>query len=104
MDVRPHPHIALATVTYLFEGAIFHRDSLGSAQSIEPGDVNWMVAGRGIVHSERSAPDVRARGQQLHGIQAWVALPRAMKSASRRSFIMRPRSCPRSSSRSPSCA
>ncbi len=75
MDVRPHPHIALATVTYLFEGAIFHRDSLGSAQSIEPGDVNWMTAGRGIVHSERSAPDVRARGQRLHGIQAWVALP-----------------------------
>jgi redox-sensitive bicupin YhaK (pirin superfamily) len=76
MDVRPHPHIALATVTYLFEGAIFHRDSLGSAQSIEPGDVNWMVAGRGIVHSERSAPEVRARGQRLHGIQAWVALPK----------------------------
>src|SRR5689334_21632776 len=77
MDVRPHPHIGLATVTYLFEGEIFHRDTLGSAQSIVPGDVNWMVAGRGIAHSERTSPEVRARGHAYHGIQAWVALPRA---------------------------
>jgi redox-sensitive bicupin YhaK (pirin superfamily) len=74
MDVRPHPHIALATVTYLFEGEIFHRDSLGSAQAIRPGDVNWMIAGRGIAHSERTPPEVRARGHRTHGIQSWVAL------------------------------
>jgi redox-sensitive bicupin YhaK (pirin superfamily) len=76
IDVRPHPHIGLATVTYLFEGEIFHRDTLGSAQSIVPGDVNWMVAGRGIAHSERTSPEARARGGPYHGIQAWVALPR----------------------------
>lgn len=75
IDVRPHPHIGLATVTYLFEGAILHRDSLGSVQRIEPGDVNWMTAGRGIVHSERTAPEDRAAGARLHGIQTWVALP-----------------------------
>lgn len=74
-DVRPHPHIALATVTYLFDGAIFHRDSLGSAQIIRPGDVNWMIAGRGIVHSERSDAEARRAGVHLHGIQSWVALP-----------------------------
>lgn len=74
IDVRPHPHIGIATVTYLFEGQIFHRDSVGSALPIEPGAVNWMVAGRGIAHSERTAPDRRAGG--LHGVQAWVALPR----------------------------
>jgi redox-sensitive bicupin YhaK (pirin superfamily) len=74
-DVRPHPHIGLATVTYLFDGEIFHRDSLGFAQAIRPGDVNWMIAGRGIVHSERTAPELRRSGQLLHGIQAWVALP-----------------------------
>jgi hypothetical protein len=77
IDVRPHPHIGLATVTYLFEGEILHRDSLGSEQFIRPGDVNWMVAGRGIVHSERSSAERRANGQKLHGIQAWVALPQA---------------------------
>jgi redox-sensitive bicupin YhaK (pirin superfamily) len=76
MDVRPHPHINLATVTYLFEGEIFHRDSLGSAQAIRPGDVNWMTAGSGIVHSERTPPEERAKLSRLHGIQAWVALPR----------------------------
>jgi redox-sensitive bicupin YhaK (pirin superfamily) len=76
IDVRPHPHIGLATVTYLFEGEIMHRDSLGSAQAIRPSDVNWMVAGRGIVHSERTAPERRAAPHLLHGIQAWVALPR----------------------------
>jgi redox-sensitive bicupin YhaK (pirin superfamily) len=77
MDVRPHPHIGLATVTYLFEGEILHRDSLGSVQSISPGDVNWMTAGRGIVHSERTAPELRRTGPRMHGIQTWVALPRA---------------------------
>ena len=76
MDVRPHPHIGLATVTYLFEGAIMHRDSLGSEQLIRPGDVNWMTAGRGIVHSERSPPEERERGVRMHGVQVWVALPK----------------------------
>jgi len=79
VDVRPHPHIGLATVTYLFDGAFMHRDSLGSAQLIRPGDVNWMVAGRGIVHSERTPPEAReaAGGARIHGIQIWIALPRA---------------------------
>ena len=76
MDVRPHPHIGLATVTYLFEGRIMHRDSLGSRQAIEPGAVNWMTAGSGIVHSERSTDADRAAGAPIHGIQSWVALPR----------------------------
>lgn len=75
IDVRPHPHIGLATVTYLFDGTIVHRDSLGSIQSIEPGDVNWMTAGRGIVHSERSDRELRKRPEKLFGIQTWVALP-----------------------------
>ena len=75
IDVRPHPHIGLATVTYLFEGAIVHRDSLGFVQRIAPGDVNWMTAGSGIVHSERSSPEDRAAGSPLHGIQTWLALP-----------------------------
>lgn len=75
LDVRPHPHIGLATVTYLFSGEILHRDSLGYLQPIRPGDVNWMTAGSGIVHSERTRDEVRAAGQLLHGIQAWVALP-----------------------------
>lgn len=77
LDVRPHPHIGLATVTYLLEGEILHRDSLGSVQAIRPGAINWMTAGRGIVHSERSADDVRASGGPLFGLQTWVALPRA---------------------------
>jgi redox-sensitive bicupin YhaK (pirin superfamily) len=76
MDVRPHPHIGLATVTYLFEGEILHRDSLGSVQAIRPGDVNWMVAGRGIVHSERTPPELRAAGPRAHGLQTWAALPK----------------------------
>ena len=76
IDVRPHPHINLATVTYLFEGEIMHRDSLGTEQPIRPGAVNWMSAGRGIVHSERTAPELKSRGQKLFGIQSWVALPR----------------------------
>ena len=77
IDVRPHPHINLATVTYLFEGEIVHRDSVGSLQPIRPGAVNWMTAGRGIVHSERTGPECRAAGSRLHGLQLWVALPRA---------------------------
>ncbi|MEQ8734890.1 MAG: pirin family protein [Rhodospirillaceae bacterium] len=75
IDVRPHPHIGLATVTFLFEGEIHHRDSLGFHQPIRPGDVNWMTAGRGIVHSERTGPETRAAGHTLHGIQTWIALP-----------------------------
>jgi redox-sensitive bicupin YhaK (pirin superfamily) len=74
MDVRPHPHIGLSTVTYLFDGEIMHRDSLGSEQAIRAGEVNWMTAGRGITHSERFER-LRAEGGRLHGIQAWVALP-----------------------------
>ncbi|MGE5095532.1 MAG: pirin family protein [Betaproteobacteria bacterium] len=76
LDVRPHPHIGLATVTYLFEGEILHRDSLGNVQPIRPGEVNWMIAGRGIVHSERTPPQLRAAGPALSGVQTWVALPR----------------------------
>lgn len=76
MEVRPHPHIGLATVTYLFDGGIYHRDSLGFAQPIKPGDVNWMTAGRGIVHSERTEPEMRAKGFRMHGVQTWVALPK----------------------------
>ena len=76
MDVGPHPHIGLATVTYLYEGSIFHRDSLGSEQEISPGDINWMTAGRGIVHSERSSEAARATERTVHGLQMWVALPR----------------------------
>jgi redox-sensitive bicupin YhaK (pirin superfamily) len=75
LDVRPHPHIGLATVTYLFEGEILHRDSLGTVQPIRPGEVNWMVAGRGIVHSERTPDALRATGSRLSGIQTWIALP-----------------------------
>jgi redox-sensitive bicupin YhaK (pirin superfamily) len=75
-DVRPHPHIGLATVTYLFDGAMMHRDSLGNAQRIEPGAINWMSAGRGIVHSERKPDDLKDRSYLNHGLQLWVALPR----------------------------
>ena len=81
IDVRPHPHINLATVTYLFEGEIVHRDSLGSHQPIRPGAINWMTAGRGIVHSERTGPDLRKSGSRLHGVQLWVALPKAYEEA-----------------------
>jgi redox-sensitive bicupin YhaK (pirin superfamily) len=77
LDVRPHPHIGLATVTYLFEGEILHRDSLGSRQPISPGDVNWMTAGSGIAHSERTDAALRVHSNRLFGIQSWVALPRA---------------------------
>lgn len=75
IDVRPHPHIGLATVTYLFEGEFIHRDSLGTVQRIAPGDVNWMIAGRGIVHSERTPPGTRAAPHRAHGVQTWIALP-----------------------------
>jgi redox-sensitive bicupin YhaK (pirin superfamily) len=75
INVRAHPHIGLATITYLFEGEILHRDSLGYVQPIRPGAVNWMTAGRGIVHSEKASDEVRASGQRLHGLQTWVALP-----------------------------
>src|SRR5260370_31274678 len=77
LDVRPHPHIGLATVTYLFEGEILHRDSLGTVQPIRPGEVNWMTAGRGIVHSERTPAEWRTGGTRLFGIQTWGGLPRA---------------------------
>jgi len=76
IDVRPHPHIGLATVTYLFRGEILHRDSLGSVQPIRPGEINWMTAGRGITHSERTPPAIRADGGTLAGMQSWVALPK----------------------------
>ena len=77
MDVRPHPHIGLSTVTYLFEGEIIHRDSLGTVLPIRPGELNWMTAGRGIAHSERTPPELRLLGSRLFGIQSWVALSAA---------------------------
>jgi redox-sensitive bicupin YhaK (pirin superfamily) len=77
IDVRPHPPIGLATVTFLWAGAINHKDTLGSEQVIRPGDVNWMTAGRGIAHSERTPVDERGRGHAVHGMQTWVALPKA---------------------------
>lgn len=79
VDVRPHPHIGLATVTYLFDGAMMHRDSLGVVQRIEPGAVNWMTAGQGVVHSERTPADVRTHPARLFGIQSWFALPKALE-------------------------
>ena len=75
VNVRAHPHIGLATITYLFEGEILHRDSLGYVQPVRPGEINWMTAGSGIVHSEKVTPEVLASGQRLHGLQTWVALP-----------------------------
>lgn len=76
LDVAPHPHIGIATLTYLFEGEMLHRDGLGSVQTIRPGDVNWMTAGSGIAHSERTPGDVRSDGSKMFGIQSWIALPR----------------------------
>ena len=81
VDVRPHPHIGLATVTWLFEGEMVHRDSLGVVQPIAPGDVNWMTSGRGIVHSERGDPATRKSARPMFGIQSWVALPKAHEEA-----------------------
>lgn len=75
INVRPHPHIGLCTITYLFEGSILHRDSLGNTLEITPGDVNWMTAGRGIVHSERESMEVRAKAHSIDGLQCWIALP-----------------------------
>lgn len=89
-DVLPHPHIGLSTVTYLFSGEVLHRDSLGTRQRIRPGDVNWMCAGRGIVHSERSPEEQRHVGPSIHGIQCWVALPRELE-GSEPSFEHHPR-------------
>jgi redox-sensitive bicupin YhaK (pirin superfamily) len=77
IDVRPHPHIGLSTLTWLWDGALMHRDSVGSVQVIRPGDVNWMTAGRGIVHSERTPEDERQRGQRVEGLQTWLAMPEA---------------------------
>jgi redox-sensitive bicupin YhaK (pirin superfamily) len=79
LDVRPHPHIGLATVTYLLDGEILHRDSLGTVQPIRPGAVNWMTAGRGIVHSERTPPELRTIGTRLFGIQTWIGLPKDLE-------------------------
>jgi hypothetical protein len=79
LDVRPHPHIGLATMTYLFDGEIMHRDSLGTASAIRPGEVNWMTAGRGIVHSERTGPELRTSGSPIHGLQMWLGLPAALE-------------------------
>lgn len=76
INVRPHPHIGLCTLTYLFDGAILHRDSLGNALEITPGDVNWMTAGRGITHSERESFEVKARDHSVNGLQCWIALPK----------------------------
>jgi redox-sensitive bicupin YhaK (pirin superfamily) len=81
LDVRPHPHIGLATITYLFDGSMMHRDTLGSSLEIKPGDVNWMTAGRGIAHSERTGDAVRAAGHRMHGIQSWIGLPQADEDA-----------------------
>ena len=77
LDVRPHPHIGLSAVTYLFDGEIVHRDSLGTALAVRPGEINWMTAGRGIVHSERTDGALRTTGSPIHGLQRWVALPAA---------------------------
>lgn len=79
MDIGPHPHIGLSTLTYLFEGAIMHRDTLGSEVEITPGQVNWMTSGKGIVHSERTPEHLRHTDKQLHGLQIWVALPKALE-------------------------
>jgi redox-sensitive bicupin YhaK (pirin superfamily) len=81
LDVRPHPHIGLATVTYLYEGQVLHRDSLGSVQLIRPGEVNWMTAGRGIAHSERTPPEMRVSDSTIFGVQLWVGLPKPSEEA-----------------------
>lgn len=79
LDVRPHPHIGLSTLTFLFEGEIYHRDSLGYTQAIVPGEVNWMTAGKGISHSERERPEIRQHDRTVHGLQFWVALPASLE-------------------------
>jgi redox-sensitive bicupin YhaK (pirin superfamily) len=95
LDVRPHPHIGLATLTYLLEGALLHRDSLGTVQEIRPDAVNWMVAGRGIVHSERTPAALRAAGPRLHGAQLWVALPKEHEEAEPEFHYHQPGQLPR---------
>lgn len=79
LDVAPHPHIGLSTLTYLFEGAIMHRDSIGSVMEIQPGAVNWMTAGKGVVHSERTPEYLRTSDKRLHGLQIWVAMPKELE-------------------------
>jgi redox-sensitive bicupin YhaK (pirin superfamily) len=79
MDIKPHPHIGLSTLTFLFEGSIMHRDSIGSKMEIKPGEVNWMTAGKGIVHSERTPDYLRATEKMMHGLQIWIALPKAFE-------------------------
>jgi redox-sensitive bicupin YhaK (pirin superfamily) len=79
MDIPPHPHIGLSTLTYLFDGAIFHQDSLGNAVEIKPGEVNWMTAGKGVVHSERTPERLRRKDKYLHGLQIWIALPKHLE-------------------------
>ncbi|TRX09105.1 pirin family protein [Flavobacterium gawalongense] len=79
LDVPPHPHIGLSTLTYLFEGSIMHKDSLGTEMEIKPGQINWMTAGKGIVHSERTPAYLRSSDKMLHGLQIWVALPKALE-------------------------
>ncbi len=91
MEVRPHPHIGLATVTYLWEGAVMHRDSTGAVQEINPGDVNWMTAGRGIVHSERTPQRLKGEAFRLHGLQTWLALPKESEEVAP-AFVHHPRS------------
>lgn len=94
LDVRPHPHIGLATITYLFDGEILHRDSLGTVQPIRPGEVNWMTAGQGIVHSERTPPGIRQQESNLFGLQCWVALPRAYEEIAPSFVHMKPDKLP----------
>ena len=79
MDILPHPHIGLSTLTFLFEGSIMHRDSIGTEMEIKPGEVNWMTAGKGIVHSERTPEYLRAADKYLHGLQIWIALPKHLE-------------------------
>ena len=94
IDVRPHPHIGLATVTYLWDGALRHRDTLGSLQDILPGDVNWMTAGRGIAHSERTPPAPRVEGHRIHGMQTWGRCRSPTRRSRRPSTTIRPTPCP----------
>ena len=102
---RPHPHIGLATVTYLLEGEILHRDSLGTGADDPPGAVNWMTAGRGIAHSERTPRErTRSAGKRLAGVQLWVALPKAQEETAPAFAIMRPTRCPRSRARASASA
>jgi hypothetical protein len=96
VDVRPHPHIGLATVTYLYRGEFQHRDSLGSNQIIRPGALNWMVAGRGVTHSERTSAETRRGPHSLFGVQTWVACPRRRRTPRRPSSTTSKRRCRRS--------